>query len=69
MNPFTDVPYLKQHLRGRAVAVDPKRHRAAARQGQITPEQPAVRENGAIGSHLENWSANDGVSRASTRRE
>ena len=55
LEPFTDLPYLKQAFtEGEIWAVEPKRVRSALAAGAITQQQAdAFRDAGAIGSHLE----------------
>jgi hypothetical protein len=62
MKPFTDFPYLRQAFtEGERWTVDPKRIDRAVKHGWITTEQAQkFREQGAIGSHLENLERNDG---------
>jgi len=62
MKPFTDFSYLRQAFtEGERWAVDPKRIERALAKGYITSEQAQqFREQGAIGSHLENLERNEG---------
>jgi hypothetical protein len=62
MKPFTDFPYLRQAFtEGERWAVDPARLDRLVQNGQITAEQAEkFREQGAIGSHLENLERNEG---------
>jgi hypothetical protein len=62
MKPFTNFSYLRQAFtEGERWKVCEKRIDRALRAGYITPEQAQqFREQGAIGSHLENLERNDG---------
>jgi hypothetical protein len=62
MKPFTDFPYLRQAFtEGERWPVDPARIERLVHNGQITAEQAQkFREQGAIGSHLENLERNEG---------
>ena len=62
MEPFTDLPYLKQAFtQGEVWPVEPKRIRAALAAGAITAQQAdQFQESGAIGSHLEILQRDDG---------
>jgi hypothetical protein len=62
MKPFTDFAYLRQAFtEGERWPVREERIRRLLEKGQITQEQARqFRENGAIGSHLENLERNDG---------
>lgn len=62
MKPFTDFPHLRQAFtEGERWDVDPRRVHRLLEEGSITEEQAAqFRENGALGSHLENLERNDG---------
>lgn len=62
MPPFTELPHLKQAFTaGERWPVDPARIDALAHAGRITTsEARAFREDGAIGSHLENIERNGG---------
>ncbi len=62
MKPFTNFPYLRQAFtEGERWSVDGKRIDRALKHGWITQEQAQkFREQGAIGSHLENLERNDG---------
>src|SRR4029079_17801252 len=62
MKPFTNFPYLRQAFtEGERWSVDPKRIDRALKHGWITQDQAQkFREQGAIGSHLENLERNDG---------
>ena len=62
MKPFTDFPYLRQAFtEGERWAVRPERIQKLLDASLITSEQAAqFREQGAIGSHLENLERNDG---------
>jgi hypothetical protein len=62
MKPFTDYPYLRQAFtEGEYWPVGEERLARLLAAGQITAEQAArFREQGAIGSHLENLERNDG---------
>jgi hypothetical protein len=62
MKPFTDFPYLRQAFtEGERWAVDPGRIERLVTSGQLTAEQgEKFREQGAIGSHLENLERNEG---------
>jgi hypothetical protein len=62
MKPFTDFSYLRQAFtEGERWEVRPERVERLLKRGLITPEQAKqFRENGALGSHLENLERNDG---------
>jgi hypothetical protein len=62
MKPFTDYPYLRQAFtEGERWPVKEERLTPLVQNGQITPEQAQkFREQGAIGSHLENLERNEG---------
>lgn len=62
MPPFTNFPFLRQAFtEGERWPVAGPRIDALLQQGQITPEQATqFREQGAIGSHLENLERNEG---------
>ena len=62
MKPFTDFPHLRQAFtEGERWKVRPERIDRLLSRGLITPEQAnQFRENGALGSHLENLERNDG---------
>ena len=62
MKPFTDFPYLRQAFtEGERWPVKAERVERLLAKGQITAEQAKqFRENGAIGSHLENLERNEG---------
>ncbi|MEO6434298.1 MAG: hypothetical protein ABIP55_00855, partial [Tepidisphaeraceae bacterium] len=62
MKPFTDFPYLRQAFtEGERWKVPPKRIDKLRQSGLITDEQAQqFRDQGAIGSHLENLERNDG---------
>ena len=62
MKPFTDFPYLRQAFtEGERWQVDPARIERLLSAGQLTPDQAQkFREQGAIGSHLENLERNEG---------
>lgn len=62
MKPFTDFPHLRQAFtEGERWAVRPERIERLLKAGLITEAQAQqFRENGAIGSHLENLERNDG---------
>jgi hypothetical protein len=62
MKPFTDYPYLRQAFtEGERWPVKEERLAALLKNGQITQEQAQkFREQGAIGSHLENLERNEG---------
>src|SRR5206468_2445587 len=62
MKPFTNFSYLRQAFtEGERWQVSPKRIDRAVRAGWITEEQAQkFREQGAIGSHLENLERNEG---------
>lgn len=62
MKPFTDFPYLRQAFtEGEVWPVDPERIDHLLSERRITPEQAErFREQGAIGSHLENLERNEG---------
>jgi len=62
MKPFTDFPYLRQAFtEGERWPVNAERLERLLAKGQITAEQAKqFRENGAIGSHLENLERNEG---------
>jgi hypothetical protein len=62
MKPFTNFAFLRQAFtEGERWKVDPKRIDRLLAQKLITPEQASqFRENGAIGSHLENLERNEG---------
>lgn len=62
MKPFTDFPYLRQAFtEGERWKVRPERIQKLLDARLITPDQAAqFREQGAIGSHLENLERNDG---------
>jgi hypothetical protein len=62
MKPFTDLPYLRQAFtEGERWPVSGRRIDALLRRGLITDEQARqFRQQGAIGSHLENLERNDG---------
>jgi len=62
MDPFTSFSYLKQAFtRGEIWPVRPARLDALLRSGRITGEQAEqFRQQGALGSHLENLERNDG---------
>jgi hypothetical protein len=62
MKPFTDFPYLRQAFtEGERWPVAEERLAALLEKGQITGEQAQkFREQGAIGSHLENLERNEG---------
>jgi hypothetical protein len=62
MKPFTDFPYLRQAFtEGERWPVKAERIERLLAKGQITAEQAKqFRENGAIGSHLENLERNEG---------
>ncbi len=62
MNPFTDLPYLRQAFtHGERWPVRPERIDVLLAGGQITAEQAErFRRDGAIGSHLENLERHDG---------
>jgi hypothetical protein len=62
MKPFSDFPYLRQAFtEGERWTVLPRRIDRLLERGQITPEQAVqFRDQGSIGSHLENLQRNDG---------
>jgi hypothetical protein len=62
MKPFTNFTFLRQAFtEGERWSVDPKRIDRALQRGYITPQQAQqFREQGAIGSHLENLERNEG---------
>jgi hypothetical protein len=62
MKPFTDYPYLRQAFtEGERWPVKEERLARLLERGQITAEQAQkFREQGAIGSHLENLERNEG---------
>jgi hypothetical protein len=62
MKPFTDFPYLRQAFtEGERWKVDERRIERALQRGYITQDQAKqFREQGAIGSHLENLERNEG---------
>lgn len=62
MKPFTDFPHLRQAFtEGERWTVQPARIDRLLSGGLITPDQAnQFRENGALGSHLENLERNDG---------
>jgi hypothetical protein len=62
MKPFTDFPYLRQAFtEGERWPVKEDRLKSLLERGQITAEQAQkFREQGAIGSHLENLERNEG---------
>jgi hypothetical protein len=62
MKPFTDFPHLRQAFtEGERWKVRPERIERLVSRGLITAEQARqFRENGALGSHLENLERNDG---------
>jgi hypothetical protein len=62
MKPFTDYPYLRQAFtEGERWPVNEERLTPLLQNGQITEEQAQkFREQGAIGSHLENLERNEG---------
>jgi hypothetical protein len=62
MKPFTDYPYLRQAFtEGERWPVKEERLATLLQNGQITPDQAQkFREQGAIGSHLENLERNEG---------
>ena len=62
MKPFTDFPYLRQAFtEGERWPVAEERLEVLLEKGQITAEQAQkFREQGAIGSHLENLERNEG---------
>jgi hypothetical protein len=62
MKPFTDFPHLRQAFtEGERWTVRPERIERLLAAGRITPDQAKqFRENGALGSHLENLERNDG---------
>ncbi len=62
MKPFSDFPYLRQAFtEGERWSVSPKRINRLLSTSMITAEQAKqFREQGAIGSHLENLERNDG---------
>ena len=62
MPKFTDFPHLKQAFtKGERWAVEPARIDALLAKGLVTAHQAMeFRQNGAIGSHLENLERNDG---------
>jgi hypothetical protein len=62
MKPFTDFAYLRQaFIEGERWEVDPQRIDRLLKAGMITGKQAdKFREQGAIGSHLENLERNDG---------
>jgi len=62
MKPFTDFPYLRQAFtEGERWAVKEERLARLLERGQISTEQAQkFREQGAIGSHLENLERNEG---------
>jgi hypothetical protein len=62
MKPFTDFPYLRQAFtEGERWSVNEERLRTLLEKGQITADQAQkFREQGAIGSHLENLERNEG---------
>jgi hypothetical protein len=62
MKPFTNFPYLRQAFtEGEKWRVNPERVARLLKAGLITETQAAhFRENGAIGSHLENLERNEG---------
>jgi hypothetical protein len=62
MKPFTDFPHLRQAFtEGERWKVRPERIERLLSRGLITAEQAKqFRENGALGSHLENLERNDG---------
>jgi len=62
MQPFTTFSYLRQAFtEGEWWRVDERRLARLVERGQLSPDQAAfIRENGAIGSHLENLERNDG---------
>jgi hypothetical protein len=62
MKPFTDFPYLRQAFtEGERWKVDDRRIEKTLQRGYITQEQAKqFREQGAIGSHLENLERNEG---------
>ncbi|MCC7388371.1 MAG: hypothetical protein IT431_06345 [Phycisphaerales bacterium] len=62
MQPFTTFSYLRQAFtEGEWWRVDEGRLARLVAKGQLSPDQAAfIRENGTIGSHLENLERNDG---------
>jgi hypothetical protein len=62
MKPFTDFPHLRQAFtEGERWKVRPERIERLLTKGLITADQARqFRENGALGSHLENLERNDG---------
>lgn len=62
MNPFTTFPYLRQAFtEGERWPVDGERIDRLVARKLISPEMAEVfRQDGAIGSHLENLERNDG---------
>jgi hypothetical protein len=62
MKPFTDFPHLRQAFtEGERWKVRPERIERLLSRGLITADQARqFRENGALGSHLENLERNDG---------
>ena len=62
MQPFTTFSYLRQAFtEGEWWRVDERRLTRLVEKGQLSEDQAAfIRENGAIGSHLENLERNDG---------
>jgi hypothetical protein len=62
MKPFTDFPYLRQAFtEGERWSVDPARIERLVTNGQLTADQAQkFRDQGAIGSHLENLERNEG---------
>ena len=62
MKPFTNFPYLRQAFtEGEVWPVRPQRIEKLLREGRITDAQAQhFRENGALGSHLENLERNEG---------
>ncbi|MGB7159940.1 MAG: hypothetical protein WBD40_17880 [Tepidisphaeraceae bacterium] len=62
MKPFTDFPHLRQAFtEGERWKVRTERIERLLKAGRITPDQAKqFRENGALGSHLENLERNDG---------
>ncbi len=62
MDPFTTFPYLRQAFtEGERWTVDPERVERLHKAGHLSEEQAqAIRQSGAVGSHLENLERNDG---------
>jgi len=62
MDPFTSFPHLRQAFtEGERWPVDPKRIERLRQSGHLSDEQAqTIRQEGAVGSHLENLERNDG---------